>query len=361
VLNWLIRYAPAMARLESLGPLGSILDVGCGSHGLACVRPEQPFVGLEIAYHGLPTPSMVPFMADGGPLPWRDAAFDTVLCLDVLEHVPPRDRPRLIAELARVAARQVLVACPSSLAQPVDDVLRERMTADGGHPPDWLQEHYDCGLPTPRDVEALVLGVEGFAAEPVPMVNATLGTMIVMADMDPEFSAAASAEYASRAADWSDMLASACFGESLRVAWRMRRLEPNVALVGTDDLERDAVRAMRLPGARLVCPDSAAAPPLDTDARLRLWLSAGSESPRRWTGPLETYLTHAPVDGSTCLCLDVSTRPDIPEEVAAVCLGVCGEAPFGDVLLVDGTPVPRDAVPVQTSHDVRAALAVDAR
>lgn len=356
MLNWLIRYAPALATLESFGALGSILDVGCGTHGLACVRPEQPFVGLEIAYEGEPAPTMVPFVAGDGPLPWRDATFDTVLCLDVLEHVPPLQRPQLIAELARVAARQVLIACPSSVAQPIDDLLRERLTAGGDRPPAWLQEHYDCGLPDPREVEALVRGAEAFAAEPVPMVNAALGTMIVMADMDPAFSGAASAEYARRAPDWAGMLASACFGESLRVAWRLERRRPAVALAGTDHLQRDAVRAMRLPGARLA--RSAPTPELDTDAALRLWLSADWERPGSWMAPLRAYVTHAPADGSTCLCIDASARPGADEEVAA-CLGELGGQEFGDVLLVNGLERPADAVPVLTTGDVCAALAVD--
>src|SRR5689334_21467861 len=114
MLNWLARYAPAMAALESAGHLGSILDVGCGRHGLACVRPQQPFFGLEIAFTGPPVETMVAFEAEPGPLPFADDAFDTVLCLDALEHVPPPERAGFVAELARVTARRMLLACPST-------------------------------------------------------------------------------------------------------------------------------------------------------------------------------------------------------------------------------------------------------
>lgn len=359
MLNWLIRYAPAMAALESRGSLGSILDVGCGTHGLACVRPQQPFVGLEIAYHGEPTPTMVPFVSGGGPLPWRDASFDTVLCLDVLEHVPRSQRPGLLTELARVAARQVLIACPSSLAQPADDLLRARFTAHGGSMPSWLEEHYECGLPEPDEVAALVRGVSGFVCEPVPMVNGPLGTMIVMTEMDPSFAAAAAVEYRERASDWADMLASACFGDSLRVAWRLERTASRAALVGTDELERDAVGAMRLPGARLArAAAAAAAADLDTNADLRLWLRPDWERPASWRDPLLAYLADGPLDGSTCLCLDASGHPDAAEQVAAACLDGRGEDPFADVLLVGDRVRPRDVVPVETADDVRAALAV---
>lgn len=359
MLNWLIRYAPAIAALEASGPLGSVLDVGCGTHGLACVRPQQSFVGLEIAYHGEPASTMVPFIADGGRLPWRDASFDTVLCLDVLEHVPRSGRPQLIAELARVAARQVLVACPSSRAQPADDLLRERLTSGGAAMPSWLQEHYECGLPTPAEVEDLVRGVEGFAAEPVPMVNGPLGTMVVMAEMDPAHALDTAAEYRERASEWADLLARSCFGESLRVAWRMERLAPRAALVGTQDLEADAVRAMRLPGARLAdASGTAPAGDLDTEAPLTLWLAPRWETGLDWRDPLLAYLAHGPADGSTCLCLDVSRRPGAAEEIASACLAECGDRPFADVLLVEDRKRPRYAVAVESAADVRAALAV---
>jgi hypothetical protein len=68
--------------------------------------------------------------ADHGrnPLPPRATAvprwrLGVVLCLDVLEHVPAADRAGFAHELARVAAERVLLACPSSQAQAIDDLL----------------------------------------------------------------------------------------------------------------------------------------------------------------------------------------------------------------------------------------------
>ena len=109
MLNWLTRYTPA--ALAALHDAGSILDVGCGPHGLACIAPDVPFVGADVAFDGEPAASMVAVVLQDAPeLPFPDDAFDTVLCLDVLEHVPPAERAPFVRELARVAARGRFIA-----------------------------------------------------------------------------------------------------------------------------------------------------------------------------------------------------------------------------------------------------------
>src|SRR5204863_8412519 len=84
VLNWLWRYAPAARLLlDGDGRLtGSLLDVGCGPHGCACVAPGVPFVGLDVTFPGPVDPSMVALRVSPGRLPFADATFGTVLCLD---------------------------------------------------------------------------------------------------------------------------------------------------------------------------------------------------------------------------------------------------------------------------------------
>ena len=85
-------------------------------------------------------------------LPFRDDAFGVVLCLDVLEHVPAAERAGFVRELARVAAERVILACPSSEAQAIDDLLVTTFQGAGTALPPWLTEHYDCGLPTPDEI-----------------------------------------------------------------------------------------------------------------------------------------------------------------------------------------------------------------
>src|SRR5689334_6658552 len=103
MLNWLTRYAFVSAELE-LAPDGtlreSVLDVGCGPHGLSTAAPETKFAGVDVTFPTEVAPGMVAFRNEPGPLPFADGAFDTVVCLDVLEHVPPAERAGFVHELA---------------------------------------------------------------------------------------------------------------------------------------------------------------------------------------------------------------------------------------------------------------------
>ena len=100
---------------EFCGPLAGrpVLDLGCGMGGLAVAlrRAGARAVGLEpnreygaicalrAARYGL----TLPFVAAAGEaLPFRDSAFEVVVCLDVLEHA--ESLGATLAEIARVLA-----------------------------------------------------------------------------------------------------------------------------------------------------------------------------------------------------------------------------------------------------------------
>jgi len=82
--------------------VGTVLDVGCGD------RWVESALDSEIHYVGLDYPNTVNMGYAGRPdafgdtrcLPFRDECFDTVLMLDVLEHVQQPDRA--MAEIRRV-------------------------------------------------------------------------------------------------------------------------------------------------------------------------------------------------------------------------------------------------------------------
>lgn len=81
----------------------SVLDIGCGSSRIISDLPDG--VGLDLAFRKLRylrrhKGRLVQGSLDA--LPFRDAAFQTVICSEVIEHVPPD--PDLFREMVRVLA-----------------------------------------------------------------------------------------------------------------------------------------------------------------------------------------------------------------------------------------------------------------
>lgn len=94
-----------------------ILDVGAGNGAIELAfsgDPDAYVVSVDALWNATAAALGVRrVVADASTLPFRDEAFDTVLCLETIEHVPD---PRAVAcEVARVAAHGavVLVTTPA--------------------------------------------------------------------------------------------------------------------------------------------------------------------------------------------------------------------------------------------------------
>jgi hypothetical protein len=407
MLNWLARYAPAGAMLLDDGrAAGSILDVGCGPHGLACAHPGVPFVGLDVAFPHPVARSMIGVEAPAGPLPFVDGAFDTVLSLDTLEHIPRPDRAGFVAELARVAGRRVLLACPSDEGAQLDALVGERFRAAHGRVPEWLAEHDEHVLPSRAEIQDLVEAVSGFRARPWPMVNGLLSGLLPWADLF-EFSGQAAAEATMRRDEWVRLLEQADFGPSFRCGWVLERVEATAPVVGIDDLEGDLAAALRClacgaphvwtAGAlactacgrtaerapsnawRLTAPEALpepapdphvapepvavpAAAPREPAHALRIapdWVRAET-----WLAPLSAYLAAATPEDDVTLYIDAGDAlplDAVAELLGTACEHLAGDEQFADVAIVGpDDSVPAGAPLVADAVAVRAALGAPA-
>lgn len=120
-----------------------VLEVGCGEGHLATAlmahHVPETFVACDVEDRERPgvDPRVQFETASIYELPYADNAFDLVLCCEVLEHIEHPDQG--FAELARVAARHVLVSTPWEPVWRAMNLARGRYIRDWGNTPGHIQ------------------------------------------------------------------------------------------------------------------------------------------------------------------------------------------------------------------------------
>ena len=106
--------ASANVIKERFDPV-SLLDVGCAKGFMVKALHEVGVDawGVDASKYALAAaPPEVQFFLSRGiiqALPFNDMAFDTVLCCDVLEHIPEEDAELACSELMRVTDRRLII------------------------------------------------------------------------------------------------------------------------------------------------------------------------------------------------------------------------------------------------------------
>jgi len=85
----------------------SVLDVGCYEAPLRDLLPSVSYIGVDFAGK----PDIHLDLDQAGRLPFRDASFTAVLCIDALEHL--ENLHAMFDELVRVSRRYVIVSLPN--------------------------------------------------------------------------------------------------------------------------------------------------------------------------------------------------------------------------------------------------------
>jgi SAM-dependent methyltransferase len=124
----------------------SILEVGCGEGFVLRHLREQlgprDLAGLDyrpaaLAVARTLVPGVPLQVADARHLPYRDGAFDLVLCLEVLEHLV--EPSVALAELRRVARRGALLSVPHEPYFRLANLLRGQNLGAAGNDPEHCQ------------------------------------------------------------------------------------------------------------------------------------------------------------------------------------------------------------------------------
>jgi hypothetical protein len=98
------RRAALFRELLHPQPGDGIVDIGCGSTGLAASAPDLDVTGVDrVPRPGYPGARFV--QADATSLPFDDDEFAIAYSNSVVEHLPPQARDAYARELRRVAAR----------------------------------------------------------------------------------------------------------------------------------------------------------------------------------------------------------------------------------------------------------------
>jgi SAM-dependent methyltransferase len=99
----------------------SVLDVGCanGKALQALLRRSSQvkldfLAGVDLSERALRKFDLPRVCGDCSTLPFADASFDAVICLEVLEHLPQETYKRTLEELQRVARRYLLISVPNA-------------------------------------------------------------------------------------------------------------------------------------------------------------------------------------------------------------------------------------------------------
>ena len=148
------RYAATAMLVDALlMPTATVLEVGANRQRLlASFSPRSKLVFSDL-FEQAGADDFV--QADASALPFADARFDAVVALDVIEHMPVHLRAKAAAEMARVAGRLVVIACP--LDQPwvheAEDAANGVWRNYFGEDYPWLEEHKEFGLVAGDQIE----------------------------------------------------------------------------------------------------------------------------------------------------------------------------------------------------------------
>jgi len=165
-LNRKLRRAQRAVRLAKNS---RILDVGCGDGVLLLrLKGEHTCVGLDISSVRLRrahkrAPDALLICADACYLPLKESYFDTVFCLDTIEHV--RDPEKCTLELERVTKRHVVVTIPDERNLAVARLLSLKLPAK-------LQGREHLSSVTPNDLGRMFRSFEKKTLEKIPLIFA---------------------------------------------------------------------------------------------------------------------------------------------------------------------------------------------
>lgn len=117
-----IRYLPLVKKIKETKNAGNILEVGSGGLGITPYLGRKA-TGVDLEFEPPYHPLLTRVKGEATDLPFGDREFDIVLSVDMLEHLPQKDREKAIREMIRVARRKVFIGVPSGQKSEEEDKI----------------------------------------------------------------------------------------------------------------------------------------------------------------------------------------------------------------------------------------------
>jgi len=146
-----------LRRLIGEGEPVRVLDVGGYDGALALFLSPHQVDLIDPATTG----------GSGLQIPAPDRAYDVVVSIDAIEHLPAGDRAPLLKELARVAKELCLINFPNAASRPAQELVKT-LTGDP-----LVGEHLELGLPEKRWLVNEMEG-HGFSCQAIPNTSLSL-------------------------------------------------------------------------------------------------------------------------------------------------------------------------------------------
>ena len=149
------RYRRAVSFIgDSMSP---VLEVGPASRGIApLLKKARPVVYVDVLEKFGEGEGTSAVRGSADRLPFGSRTFFHVVCLDVMEHLPPDIRKAAVSELYRVTAPggTLLISSPvGEAATKADEWLSNRLSSRGLNPHRWVSEHQQYGVPSIEDYD----------------------------------------------------------------------------------------------------------------------------------------------------------------------------------------------------------------
>lgn len=152
-----LRYLPIVDEIKKVGNEKRILEVGSGGLGIIPYL-GKPVTGVDIEFKPPFHSLLTKIKGSASKLPFKNASFDIVISVDMLEHLKEENREKAVKEMIRVAKKKIFMAVPCGKEAYMQDLLLDKYHKHKfGKRYHFLEEQLHFGLPEKKDVYNTIL------------------------------------------------------------------------------------------------------------------------------------------------------------------------------------------------------------